>query len=129
MIESYIKISFLLMIVGNSIGVIAFLLLLFIQQYMFHKKLDPILFNETNFNQYELSIFSSLPLSLIKTIAYQRAIVFPNTMRKRFNNLNLREMVNSLDIVISTLCLSVLLICGIVVINMFIAGAMNYIYY
>ena len=129
MIETYIKTSFLLMIAGASSATIVFLLLLFLQQSIFKRKLDHILFNDKYFNQYELSIFSSFPLSLMKTLAYQRAIVFPSTMKQRFHNHSVRNLVNQFDILVSTLSLGILFLCVLIVANLFIAGALNYVYF
>ena len=70
----------------SAIGIVGFLPLLFIQHLIYKKIFDPIYFNHKHYTAYELSIFNSFPLYLIKTIGYIKAIVFPGTMRCKFKN-------------------------------------------
>ena len=86
MLESYYQISFILIMAMSAIGIAGFLPLLFIQHLIYKKIFDPIYFNQNYYTAYELSIFNSFPLYLIKTIGYIKAIVFPGTMRRKFKN-------------------------------------------
>ncbi len=68
----------------SAIGVAGFLPLLIIQYFIYKKIFDPIYYNSKHYTAYELSIFNSFPLYFIKTIGYIKAIVFPGTMRRKF---------------------------------------------
>ena len=70
----------------SAIGAVVFIPLLFIQHFIYKKIFDPIYFNSKHYTDYELSIFDSFPLFLIKTIGYIKAIVFPGTMRRKFEH-------------------------------------------
>ena len=89
-------------------GALISLIILIVYSYRLSNILDPYAFNSVCFNDYELNIYNSFPLKIIKTIAYQAGVVFPNIMKKRFKDINLRDKVNIFDIFMSYI--SVLLI-------------------
>ncbi len=77
---------------GMSVTAVAGLIPLLLIQYFIYKKIfDPIYFNSQYYSSYELSIFDSFPLSLVKTIGYIKAIVFPDLMRKKFKTIYLNR--------------------------------------
>ena len=84
MIDTYIKVSFILLMTISIVGIAGFIPLLIVQHFIHKKILDPIYFNNKHYSEYELNIFSTFPLLLIKTLGYVKAIVFPKTMRKKF---------------------------------------------
>ena len=82
-------------------GALISLLILIVHSYRLSNVLDPHTFNSTYFNDYELNIYGSFPLNVIKTIVYQAGIVFPNIMKRRFKDIDIRDKVNTFDIFIS----------------------------
>jgi len=123
MLEAYFRISFILFM-GMSLGIIlGFLPLLIIQSFIFKKILDPAYLNTNHFSLYEVSIFDSLPLSLIKTLAYIRAIVFPSTMKKRFQKKILIAKEKPVIYSLAIITLSILFISSIIIFNTLIMGA------
>jgi hypothetical protein len=72
-------------------------------------------------------MFSSFPLSMLKTLAYIRLITFPNSLRKRFGNATSRNKISGLDLFLSYLTMAVLAISVMLLLNLFIAGIVNYI--
>lgn len=100
--------------------------LLIIQTQIFKKTLDPIYFNSNYFNEYELNIFDSFPLIFMKTLAYVRAIIFPQTMRKRFtlNILNRKDY--PFLYLLALLTIIILIICTVILINTAISAAIFY---
>lgn len=126
MLETYILISTILFI-GMAVAVFAVqFLLLLILHLIYKKNLDPLYFNEKHFNTYELSIFNSFPLMFMKTIAYIRAIVLPNTMRKRFKHNILKPKDNPVTYALSLVSMLIIAYCVMVLIN---TGIMAIFYY
>lgn len=72
-------------------------------------------------------MFSSFPLSMLKTLAYIRLITFPNSLRKRFGSATARNKISGLDLFLSYLTMAVLAISVMLLLNLFIAGIVNYI--
>jgi len=75
-------------------GTPAMLILLHVLHLILPKKFDTIWFNQTHFTEAELAIYSSYPLSLVKTLGYSAAICLPFLMKKRFTNLRPAEEVS-----------------------------------
>ncbi len=126
MFETYMKLSFILIVIMAVMVIVGLIPLMIIQTYLFKKKFDPLYFNEKYFSTYELSIFNSFPLYFLKTLAYIRAIVFPKTMLKRFSNKILTPK-NKPFIYLLALSTIIVLIYGtIVLINFFILGILMY---
>jgi len=126
MFESYILISTVLFI-GMGIALFAALFpLLLILHFIYKKKLDPLYFNEAHFSTYELSIFNSFPLLLIKVITYIRAIVLPGTMQNRFKNNILKPKENPVIYALSLISFLIIAYCGLVLINTVIMGIFFY---
>lgn len=93
MLEAYMRLSFSLFAIMAASVVVGLIPLLFIQTFIYKKLFDPSYFNKNHYSDYELSIFNSFPLFLIKTLGYIKAITFPKTMRMKFeeNILNAKE--------------------------------------
>ncbi len=76
----------------GSVFALGFILLLFLlaMHNLLSRRLDPILFREPWFNATQLVMFSSWPLSFIKTINYMFLIGYPDITLKvsRFTNTN-----------------------------------------
>lgn len=127
MIDTYIKLSFILLMVISVIGIVGLIPLLLIQYFIHKKVLDPIYFNSKHYSPYELSIFTSFPLLLIKTLGYIKAIVFPNTMRRKFKNNILIPKENPITYLLAWLTM-IILICGaLIIINTGISAYFHYI--
>lgn len=127
MIDTYIKISFILLMAMSVIGMVGFIPLLIIQYFIHKKILDPAYFNSKHYSEYELSIFRSFPLLLIKTLGYIKAIVFPNTMRRKFKNNILIPKENPITYLLAWLTM-IILICGaLIIINTGISAYFHYI--
>jgi hypothetical protein len=62
-----------------------FLLIAIYIHNLFPKKIDKDLFNEKYFTQFELQTFSTFPLSILKTLAYIRGTIAPQSIIKRFH--------------------------------------------
>lgn len=126
MLESYILISTVLFI-GMGIALFAALSpLLLILHFIYKKNLDPLYFNEAHFSTYELSIFNSFPLLLIKAITYIRAITLPGTMRKRFKHNILQPKENPVIYALSLISVLIIAYCALVLINTVIMGIFFY---
>jgi len=126
MIDSYIKISFILLMAISILAIVGFIPLLLIQHFIHKKVLDPFYFNNKYYSSYELEIFSAFPLLLIKTLGYIKAIAFPNTMRRKFkkNIINARE--NPVIFFLAWLTM-IFIICGsIILINTVISAFFHY---
>ncbi|MBU3068580.1 hypothetical protein KOI40_02050 [Aestuariicella sp. G3-2] len=61
------------------------------------KRLDPLLFKEPYFQQSELGIYNSWPLSIIRSTSYMLLITWPKLVKKRFNKLNTDIYPNPLE--------------------------------
>jgi len=126
MLDIYFQITFILIMSMAVIVFLGLLPLLIIQTQIFKKTLDPIYFNSNYFNEYELNIFDSFPLIFMKTLAYVRAIIFPQTMRKRFtlNILNRKDY--PFLYLLALLTIIILIICTVILINTAISAAIFY---
>ena len=112
---------------GMSIVIfIGFIPLLIIQSYIYKKILDPIYLNSNHFSLYEVSVFGSFPLSLVKTLAYIRAIIFPSTMLKRFNTKILNSKDKPFIYFFALLTMLILIVCFIILLNTFVMGILFY---
>lgn len=126
MLDTYFKISFMLIMVMSVIAIVGFIPLLLIQSFIYKKIFDPVYFNENHFSSYELSIFNSFPLLLIKTLVYIRAIIFPSTMLKRFNNYILTNKNKPIIYTLALLSILILIFGAAVIINTGIVGVLIY---
>lgn len=126
MIDKYIIISTVLFLgMGGAIFIVLFPLLL-VQHFIYKKMLDPTYFNNNYFSLHELAIYNSFPLFLIKTIAYIRAIVFPKTMRKRFESKTIIPKENKVIYFLAWVSMLIIIYCGIVLINTVIMAVLFY---
>jgi len=126
MIDTYIKISFILLMVISVIGIVGLIPLLLIQHFIHKKILDPIYFNNKHYSPYELNIFTTFPLLLVKTLGYIKAIVFPNTMRRKFKKNILTPKTNPITYLLAWLTM-IILICGaLIIINTGISAYFHY---
>lgn len=117
MLETYILISTVLFI-GMGIALFAVLFpLLLILHFIYKKQLDPLYFNEAHFSSYELTIFSSFPLLLIRVLTYIRAIVLPSTMRKRFKVNILKPKEHPATYVLSFIGILIIAYCALALVN------------
>jgi len=78
---------FYIMALGTPIS----LILLHILHRILPKEFDKIWFNEKFFNKAELAIYSSYPMSLLRTLIYAAAISLPFLMKNRFDDLHPAE--------------------------------------
>jgi len=126
MLESYILISTVLFI-GMGIALFAALFpLLLILHFIYKKNLDPLYFNDTHFSAYELAIFKTFPLLLIKALTYVRAIVLPGTMQKRFKHNILQPKESPVTYALSLISILIIAYCALVLINTVIMGIFFY---
>jgi len=102
-------------------------LLVVLQTWTLSRRLDKYLFNENYFTLEEMSIFSNFPLSLLKTLGYIRLITFPNSLRKRFGTATARGRINLFDMFLSHLTIALMIVNTFIIINLIIAGVVNYI--
>lgn len=126
MIEEYIKFSFLLFMGMSVVAIIGFIPLLLIQHFIHKKILDPIYFNSKHYSDYELSIFTSFPLLLVKTLGYIKAIVFPNTMRRKFENNILTPKENPITYILAWLTMIIIICGGLMLINTAVMAFFHY---
>lgn len=126
MLDFYIRLSFILLMGMAITTIVALFPLLIIQTLIYKKILDPSYFNKNHFNDYELNVFNSFPLSLMKTLAYVRAIVFPKTMKKRFNTNILTARDNPIVYLIALLTMVVIIACCIILINTAVSALFYY---
>lgn len=110
----------------SIVGIVGFLPLLIIQHFIHKKILDPLYFNAKHYSEYELSIFSSFPLFLIKTLGYIKAIVFPNSMRRKFKNNILNPKENPITYVLAWITMLILIIGFLILINTGISAFFHY---
>lgn len=117
MLDTYYQISFILIMTMSIVGIIVFIPLLFIQHFIYKKLFDPIYFNDKYYSNYELSIFNSFPLFLIKTIGYIKAIVFPDNMRRKFSQNILKPKEKPAIYLLAWITVLILVFGGLVLIN------------
>ena len=110
----------------SVIGIVGFIPLLLIQYFMHKKILDPVYFNSKHYSDYELSIFTSFPLLLVKTLGYIKAIVFPNTMRRKFENNILIPRENPITYLLAWLTMIILIVGGIIILNTGVSAIFHY---
>ena len=117
MFSQYIDYTFVAFFFG-SLCLIGFVtLILFVQYFTLTKKLDRKYFNEKYYSVYELNTLNSFPLCVLKILVYQRAIVLPGTMKKRFKNSELRQEVGRFDVLLSTASFVALFVFILIFIN------------
>jgi len=127
MLEEYLYISgYAFLFYGIPLSILL-VVLIGLQSWTLSRRLDKYLFNEEYFMPQEMAMFSSFPLSMLKTLAYIRLITFPNSLRKRFGNATARNKISGLDLFLSYLTMAVLAISVMLLLNLFIAGIVNYI--
>ena len=83
----------LLIVSGGAVPLIV-LIGLFLHITM-SKIFDLQLLNNKYFNEFELKTLNSFPLSILKTLAYIRGTVAPNTIKKRFKGFDFRNQLSS----------------------------------
>lgn len=110
----------------SVVAIIGFIPLLLIQHFIHKKTLDPIYFNKEHYSDYELEIFTSFPLLLVKTLGYVKAIVFPKTMRRKFDNNILVPKKNPITYLLAWVTMMFLIAAGVIIIN---TGFMAYFHY
>lgn len=59
-----------------------------IQHFLLLKRFDEIWFNDKYFSPGEIAIYSSYPLSIVRSISYSCAICLPFTVKKRYKDLS-----------------------------------------
>ena len=116
-------ISFAILTAAMTFGLIP---LLFIQSFIYKKLFDPIYFNNNHYSDYELSIFNSFPLFLIKTLGYIKAITFPNNMRMKFEKNILNNKEKPFIYFLAWMTMLIIIYGGVVIINFFIVGGFMY---
>jgi len=129
MLDSYIKLSFILLMTMSVIGIVGLIPLLLIQHFIYKAKLDPTYFNSKHYSNYELEIFTSFPLLLVKTIGYIKAVVFPNTMRREFKENIIKPKDEPVILFLAWLTMIILILCVIILINTAISAVFHYTYY
>ncbi len=127
MLDTYILISSILFL-STIVFLIVLLLLLLVQHYIYKNIFDPIYFNRNHYSEYELSIFDSFPLLLIKTLGYIKAIVFPSTMRRKFKNNILNQKEHRVIYFLAWTSMLIIIYFGFIIINTFIMGLLFYYY-
>lgn len=126
MIDSYIRISFILLMAMSILAIVGFIPLLLIQHFIHKKILDPIFFNSKYYSSYELEIFTSFPLLLVKTIGYIKAIVFPSTMRRKFESNILVPKNHPATFILAWITMIFLILGGLIIINTFFMAYFHY---
>ncbi len=127
MLDTYILISSILFLTTAGLQVVLFFLLL-LQHIIYKKILDPIYFNRNHYSEYELSIFDSFPLLLIKTLGYIKAIVFPNTMRRKFERNIIDQKKHRFIYFLAWTSMLIIIYGALILINTFIMGLLFYYY-
>jgi len=126
MLETYMHLSFILIAIMSASVIVGLIPLLFIQTLIYKKIFDSTYFNENHFSLNELAMFNSFPLYFIKTLAYVRAIVFPKTMRKRFESKILNPKEKPLIYFLAWMTIAILIIGSVAIVNLFIVGGLMY---
>ena len=126
MLEAYMRLSFILFAIMSASVVLGLIPLLFIQTFIYKRIFDSTYFNNNHFSLSEIAMFNSFPLHFIKTLAYVRAIVFPKTMRKRFeiNILKPKEKPVIYSLALTTIF--IIIYGAFVIINFFVVGGLMY---
>ena len=127
MLDTYLRISFILSMGMAVTAIVGLIPLLFMQHFIFKKVLDPTYFNSKHYSAYELSIFDSFPLFLIKTIGYIKAIIFPSTMRRKFEKNILIPKEHPMIYLLAWLTILILFISSLIIINIGIMAIIIYI--
>ena len=120
-VDSYIRFSAIMAFYIGISGAFIAIIILSIQNFTLSRQLDKHILNKKYFNEYELNIYMSFPLSLIKIIAYQVGIVFPKIMEKRFHDFYIRKYINSIDFILSYICVIFLIVSPLTFINLITA--------
>ena len=97
-------------------GTPTMLILIHVLHLILPKKFDDIWFNKNYFSETELAIYSSYPLSLVRTLGYSAAICLPFLMKKRFSDLSPAQITSpfiKLPIYIFLLSVALVFIAGI----------------
>ena len=126
MLDTYHRMSFILIMAMSVVGIIGFIPLLFIQHIIYKRIFDPIYFNTKHYSAYELEIFKTFPLFFVKTIGYIKAIVFPNTMRRKFKESILKPGDNPIVYTLALITIIILIISAIIILNTVVAGVLLY---
>ena len=126
MLDAYFRLSFMLIMAMSVAALVVFVPLLLIQHFIYKKTLDPIYFNSEHYSPYELSIFTSFPLFFIKTIGYIKAIILPNTMRRKFKSNILKPQEKPLIYLLALFTMLIIIFFGLVIINTGIVGVFIY---
>lgn len=85
---------FFVVFFGGFLFLTAFFIVLWhILHFILSRKYDKILFKDPIFNQMELAIYSSWPLSLVRTMAYILLIAAPNFFitKRRFKEISIER--------------------------------------
>lgn len=128
MLDSYIKLSFILLMAMSVLTIVGLIPLLLIQHFLHKAKLDPVYFNINHYSRYELEIFNSFPLLLVKTIGYIKAIVFPNTMRRKFKENIIKPNDEPAIFYLAWLTMIIIFICSIILLNTAFSAILYYSY-
>jgi len=126
MLEAYMRLSFILIAIMSASVIVGLIPLLFIQTFIYKKMFDSTYFNKNYFSLNELAMFNSFPLHFIKTLAYVRAIVFPKTMRKRFESKRLEPKEKPFIYFLAWMTIAILIFGSVAVVNLFIVGGFMY---
>jgi len=127
-LDEYATISGFFFIIYGTYLFVLMVALLLLQLWTLSCRLDKYLFNENYFTPQEMIMFSSFPLSLLKTLGYIRLITFPNSLRKRFGNASARDKISVFDLFLSHLTIAILAVSAILILNVLIAGVSVYVY-
>ena len=126
MIDTYYKLSFILIMAMSAMAIIGLAPLLFIQSFIYKRIFDSTYFNNNHFSLEELAMYGSFPLYFIKTLAYVRAMVFPNTMKKRFKTRILNPKEKPIIYLLSLVTILIIIFGSIAIKNMGIVGIFIY---
>ena len=126
MLELYMRISFILFAILAAAVIFGLIPLLFIQTFIYKKIFDPIYFHHKHYSDYELSIFDSFPLFLIKTLGYIKAITFPKTMRMKFEKNILNNKDKPFVWFLAWLTMLIIIYGGVALTNLFVVGGLMY---
>ncbi len=102
-------------------GIPTIIVLSHLLHFILTRKLDKFWFNDGFFSISELAVYSSYPLSLIRTIFYTSAVCLPFVAKKRFGDLS---PANQLNLFVKLLCYIWLLLflLGMVMVVIFLAS-------
>ena len=126
MLETYMRLSFILFAIMSASVIVGLIPLLFIQTFIYKRIFDSTYFNNNHFSLNELAMFNSFPLHFIKTLAYVRAIVLPKTMKKRFKTKILNQKERPFIYFIAWITMLIIIYGGVVIINLFVVGGFMY---